>query len=36
MQKNSINEYSKLSIPIKSKGRIFKEKDSILEALIKR
>ena len=32
MQKNSINEYSKLSIPIKSKGRIFKEKDSILRS----
>jgi dGTPase len=30
MQKNSINEYSKLSIPINSKGRLFNEKKSFL------
>ena len=32
MQKNSINEYSKLSTPIKSKGRLFNEKKSFLRS----
>ena len=32
MQKNSINEYSKLSIPINSKGRLFSEKKSFLRS----
>ncbi|MFL2883157.1 MAG: deoxyguanosinetriphosphate triphosphohydrolase [Pelagibacteraceae bacterium] len=32
MQKNSKSEYSKLSIPIKSKGRMFSEKKSLLRS----
>ncbi len=32
MQKNSSVEYSKLSIPIKSKGRLFSEKKSLLRS----
>ncbi len=32
MQKNSKSEYSKLSIPIKSKGRMFAEKRSLLRS----
>ena len=36
MQKNSINEYSKLATPIKSKGRIYYEKKSALRGFYQR
>ncbi len=36
MQKNSLIEYSKLSIPINSKGRMYKEKNSILRSAYQR
>ena len=36
MQKNSINEYSKLATPIKSKGRLYYEKKSSLRGFYQR
>ena len=36
MQKNFKNEYSKLAIPINSKGRFFKEKKSFLRTSYQR